>query len=50
MLAGHPYNKRVNLPERTKGMMNSNRERKRILLIEDEEDARELAALTLAEY
>ncbi|HEX2492120.1 MAG TPA: response regulator [Blastocatellia bacterium] len=31
-------------------MMNSNRERKRILLIEDEEDARELAALTLAEY
>ena len=26
MLAGHPYNKRVNLPERTKGMMNSNRE------------------------
>src|SRR5262245_1635260 len=32
------------------GMMNSNRERKRILLVEDEEDARELAALTLAEY
>jgi len=31
-------------------MMNSNRERKRILLVEDEEDARELAALTLAEY
>jgi len=31
-------------------MKNSNRERKRILLVEDEEDARELAALTLAEY
>jgi DNA-binding response OmpR family regulator len=31
-------------------MMNSNRERKRILLVEDEEDAKELAALTLAEY
>ena len=31
-------------------MMNSNRERKRILLVEDEEDARELAAFTLAEY
>jgi len=31
-------------------MMNSNRERKRILLVEDEEDARELASLTLAEY
>ena len=31
-------------------MMNSNRERKRILLVEDEEDATELAALTLVEY
>jgi DNA-binding response OmpR family regulator len=31
-------------------MMNSNKERKRILLVEDEEDARELVALTLAEY
>lgn len=31
-------------------MMNSNRERKRILLVEDNEDARELAALILAEY
>ena len=31
-------------------MMNSNRERKRILLVEDEEDARELTTLTLAEY
>jgi len=31
-------------------MMNSNRERKRILLVEDEEDSEELAALTLAEY
>jgi len=36
--------------ERTKGMMNSNRERKRILLVEDEEDAREIAALSLEEY
>jgi DNA-binding response OmpR family regulator len=31
-------------------MMNSNRERKRILLVEDEEDAQELVTLTLAEY
>ena len=31
-------------------MMNSNRERKRILLVEDEEDDTELAALTLVEY
>jgi len=31
-------------------MVNSNRERKRILFVEDEEDERELAALTLAEY
>jgi DNA-binding response OmpR family regulator len=31
-------------------MMNSNRERKRILLVENEEDARELAAITLAGY
>jgi DNA-binding response OmpR family regulator len=37
-------------PERTKGMMNSNRERKRILLVEDDEDAREIAALSLKEY
>jgi hypothetical protein len=29
-------------------MMNSNRERKRILLVEDEEDAREIAALSSA--
>ena len=31
-------------------MMNSNRERKRILLVEDEEDAREIAALSLEEH
>jgi len=31
-------------------MTNSNSGRKRILLVEDEEDARELVALTLAEY
>jgi len=31
-------------------MMNSNTERKRILLVEDEEDAREIAALSLEEY
>ena len=31
-------------------MASPNRERKRILLVEDEEDERELAALTLAEY
>ena len=31
-------------------MTNSNRVRKRILLVEDEEDARELVALTLPEY
>jgi DNA-binding response OmpR family regulator len=30
--------------------MNSNRERKRILLVEDEEDAREIAAFSLEEY
>src|SRR5262245_2746060 len=36
--------------ERTKGMTNSNRERKRILLVDDEVDARDLAELTLAEY
>src|SRR5215475_16133000 len=31
-------------------MINSNKERKRILLVEDEEDAREIAALSLEEY
>ena len=31
-------------------MASPNRDRKRILLVEDEEDARELVALTLAEY
>ena len=31
-------------------MMNSNRERKLILLVEDEEDAREIATLSLKEY
>ena len=31
-------------------MVKSNREKKRILLVEDEEDAREIAALTLEEY
>ena len=31
-------------------MANSNREKKHILLVEDEEDARELAAFALAEY
>ena len=31
-------------------MMDSNRERKRILLVEDNEDAREIAALSLEEY
>jgi DNA-binding response OmpR family regulator len=31
-------------------MMSSSRERKRILLVEDEEDAREIAALSLEEY
>jgi DNA-binding response OmpR family regulator len=31
-------------------MRNSNKERKRILLVEDEEDTRELAALTFEEY
>ena len=31
-------------------MMNSNRKRKRLLLVEDEEDARELVALNLTEY
>jgi DNA-binding response OmpR family regulator len=31
-------------------MMNSDRERKRILLVEDEDDARELMAVYLAEY
>jgi DNA-binding response OmpR family regulator len=31
-------------------MVNSKRERKRILLVEDEEEARELAAFTLLEY
>src|SRR5262249_33777070 len=38
MLTGHPQKKHANPLERTKGMMNSNRERKRILLVEDEED------------
>jgi DNA-binding response OmpR family regulator len=36
--------------ERTKGIMYSNRERKRILLVEDHEDAREIAAFSLGEY
>jgi len=31
-------------------MLNSNRERKRILLVEDHEDAREIAAFSLEEY
>jgi len=31
-------------------MMNSDKERKRILLVEDEEDAMELALLTLEEH
>src|SRR5262249_62183128 len=31
-------------------MMNSNREKKRILMVEDEEDAREIAAFGLEEY
>jgi hypothetical protein len=31
-------------------MMNSNRERKRILVVEDEEDAREIAEFSLEEY
>jgi DNA-binding response OmpR family regulator len=31
-------------------MMNSDRERRRILLVEDEEDAREIVTLTLEEY
>src|SRR5215475_14156955 len=47
----YPQEKHANIPpERTKCMKNSNRERKRILLVEDEGDARELAELTLAEY
>src|SRR5262245_9946066 len=37
-------------PERTKGMVNYNRERKRILLVEGEEDATELVARILAGY
>jgi len=36
--------------ERTKGMMNSNRENKRILLVEDQKDAREIVAYGLEEY
>src|SRR5262245_32370958 len=31
-------------------MMNSNREKKRILLVEDQEDAREIVACNLGEY
>jgi CheY-like chemotaxis protein len=34
----------------TKGMVNSNRERKRILLVEDQEDAWEIAAYNLVEH
>src|SRR5262245_31385957 len=47
----YPQEKHANIPpERTKCMKNSNRERKRILLVEDEGDARELAELTLKQY
>ncbi len=43
--------KHTNAPsERTKGMTNSNREKKHILLVEDEEDARELVSFTLTEH
>ena len=50
ILTGRPHKKTSQSPGANEGMMNSNRERKRILLVEDEEDARDLAALTLAEY
>ena len=36
--------------ERTKSMMNYNREKKRILMVEDHEDAWEIASLSLEEY
>src|SRR5215471_18668527 len=40
----------ITLSERTKGMTNSNGERKRILLVEDSKDARGIAAFVLEEY
>jgi DNA-binding response OmpR family regulator len=43
-------NKTCQKLEGTKGMVNSNRERKRILLVEDQEDAWEIAAYNLGEY
>jgi len=43
--------KHTNAPsERTKGMTNSNRERKRILLVEDQEDAWDIVAYYLGEH
>jgi DNA-binding response OmpR family regulator len=50
MLRGSFTKRNDKKTERTKGMMNSNRERKRILLVEDHEDAREIAAFSLEEY
>jgi DNA-binding response OmpR family regulator len=50
MLTGSFTKRNDKKTERTKGMMNSNREIKRILLVEDEEDAREIAELSLEEY
>jgi CheY-like chemotaxis protein len=48
---GQPQEKHTNTPPGgTKGMTNYNRERKRILLVDDEVDARELAAAILEQY
>jgi|SRR5262245_22207151 len=46
-----PKEKHTNTPpEGTKGMTNTNRERKRILMVDDEVNARDLAELILAEH
>ncbi len=50
MLTGAFAKNHVKNPEQTKGMVNYNRERKRILFVEDDKDNWEILALSLEEY
>jgi len=50
MLTGNFTKNHAKNPERTKGMVNNNRERKRILFVEDDKDNWEILALSLEEY